>query len=220
MLFFRETIGFSAMSSTVFGRSYIFGYQSCRKLSGRAEAIQKRRAEFVRPWVAPEWVPSNIPNVPTEKVQLASLPTPIERWFLKSFVDANPDYELFIKRDDQTGAALTGNKIRKLEFMLADATRLGATDVITCGMSSSNHCRATAIACAKLGLKCHLLLDSKAGLRTGPSRRMKWYHSVSGRTHNSLENFSQPTGEKLSTTRPIFECSLQWANFQCSRMKH
>ena len=68
--------------------------------------------------------------------------------------------ELFIKRDDQTGASLTGNKVRKLEFLLSDALSKGADTIISCGMATSNHCRSTAIACAKLGLECHLLLTN------------------------------------------------------------
>jgi D-cysteine desulfhydrase len=66
--------------------------------------------------------------------------------------------ELYIKRDDLTGAALSGNKIRKLEFVLADALAQKADMVITCGGAQSNHCRATAIAAAMLGLNCRLLL--------------------------------------------------------------
>jgi D-cysteine desulfhydrase len=66
--------------------------------------------------------------------------------------------ELYIKRDDLTGAALSGNKIRKLEFVLADALAQKADAVITCGGAQSNHCRATAIAAAQLGIRCRLLL--------------------------------------------------------------
>jgi D-cysteine desulfhydrase len=66
--------------------------------------------------------------------------------------------ELYIKRDDLTGVGLSGNKIRKLEFVLADALAQNADTVITCGGAHSNHCRATAIAAAMLGLKCRLLM--------------------------------------------------------------
>lgn len=66
--------------------------------------------------------------------------------------------ELYIKRDDLSGVALSGNKIRKLEFVLADALAQKADTVITCGGAQSNHCRATAIAAAMLGLNCRLLL--------------------------------------------------------------
>lgn len=121
---------------------------------------KSKSAGFLQPWVCPDWVPKSIPNIPSNKFKLANLPTPIETWDFNTFTEANPDYELFIKRDDQTGAALTGNKVRKLEFLLADALKNGADTVITCGMATSNHCRSSAIACAKLGLECHLLLTN------------------------------------------------------------
>jgi D-cysteine desulfhydrase len=66
--------------------------------------------------------------------------------------------ELYIKRDDLSGIALSGNKIRKLEFVLADALAQKTDTVITCGGAQSNHCRATAIAAAMLGLNCRLIL--------------------------------------------------------------
>jgi len=89
------------------------------------------------------------------QINLASLPTPMQplRRLSEKF-----GVELYIKRDDLTGAALSGNKIRKLEFVLADALGQKADTVITCGGAQSNHCRATAIAAAMLGLKCRLLL--------------------------------------------------------------
>lgn len=65
---------------------------------------------------------------------------------------------ILMKRDDVQMLGLGGNKIRKLEFHLAAAIEVGATDVITTGALQSNHARLTAAACAKLGLQCHLLL--------------------------------------------------------------
>lgn len=66
--------------------------------------------------------------------------------------------ELFIKRDDLTGLATGGNKARKLEFLIADALGHGADCVITAGGPQSNHCRLTAAAAARVGLKCHLVI--------------------------------------------------------------
>ncbi len=60
--------------------------------------------------------------------------------------------EFLIKRDDMTGAELSGNKIRKLEFLIADAIAKGCDTVITGGGKQSNHCRATALAAARMGL--------------------------------------------------------------------
>src|SRR5699024_10846198 len=65
---------------------------------------------------------------------------------------------IWVKRDDLTGCAVTGNKVRKLEFILAAAMAEEADTLITCGGLQSNHCRATALLCARLGLRCHLLL--------------------------------------------------------------
>jgi D-cysteine desulfhydrase len=90
-----------------------------------------------------------------ERVRRARLPTPIEpapRLAQKLGV------ELLVKRDDLTGATLSGNKIRKLEFLFAEALAQGADTVITCGGEQSNHCRATAIAAVELGLRAQLLL--------------------------------------------------------------
>jgi len=66
--------------------------------------------------------------------------------------------EIFFKRDDYTGTELSGNKVRKLEFILQHALTLGADTVITCGGAQSNRCRATAFAASRLGLKTVLLL--------------------------------------------------------------
>jgi D-cysteine desulfhydrase family pyridoxal phosphate-dependent enzyme len=73
------------------------------------------------------------------------------------------DLRFYIKRDDSTGGLeLGGNKVRKLEFLLADALSLGADSVITIGGEQSNHCRATAAAARMVGLEPHLILRSKA----------------------------------------------------------
>jgi D-cysteine desulfhydrase len=89
------------------------------------------------------------------QMNLARLPTPIQP--LRRFGE-KLSVELYVKRDDLTGAALSGNKIRKLEFVFADVLAQEADTVITCGGAQSNHCRATAIAAAMLGLNCRLLL--------------------------------------------------------------
>ena len=77
--------------------------------------------------------------------------------------------EIFFKRDDLTGCELSGNKIRKLEFLLADARAKGADTVITCGGAQSNHCRATALAAVRAGLDSTLLLRTEDPLNPPPS---------------------------------------------------
>jgi D-cysteine desulfhydrase len=64
----------------------------------------------------------------------------------------------FLKRDDLSGLETSGNKVRKLEYVVADALRQGATTLVTHGGFQSNHCRATAAIGAKLGLKVRLML--------------------------------------------------------------
>ena len=63
-----------------------------------------------------------------------------------------------MKRDDLTGLAFGGNKARKLEFLIGDALRCGATTVITSGAAQSNHCRMTAAAARAAGLRAALVL--------------------------------------------------------------
>src|SRR5579883_3474340 len=90
-----------------------------------------------------------------DRVKLAVLPTPVEALPVLS---KRLGVELLVKRDDLTGAPLTGNKVRKLEFLLAAAEEERAKVVLTCGGVQSNHCRATAIAARKLGMDSLLLL--------------------------------------------------------------
>jgi D-cysteine desulfhydrase len=89
------------------------------------------------------------------RLDLARTPTPLER--LDRWSD-RIGHELWIKRDDETGVALSGNKIRKLEFLLPEAAEQRADTVITCGGVNSNHARATAVACARLGLRLSKLV--------------------------------------------------------------
>jgi D-cysteine desulfhydrase len=91
-----------------------------------------------------------------KRVRLASAPTPIQK--LKRITEDFGGPEVYIKRDDLTGCAESGSKIRKLEFLLADAISKGADNVITCGPLQSNHCRAAAVACRGLGIKPYLVL--------------------------------------------------------------
>lgn len=86
----------------------------------------------------------------------AHLPTPIE--YLRRLSDELA-VDIYIKRDDETGLATGGNKTRKLEFLIAEALAQGCDTVITGGAIQSNHCRQTAAAAAKHGLRCVLVLN-------------------------------------------------------------
>ena len=90
------------------------------------------------------------------RVDLALRPTPVAR--MRSSPGTGVGPELWIKRDDLTGSVLSGNKVRKLEYLLADAVAQGADVIFTCGGVQSNHCRATAIAARQLGLSCVVFL--------------------------------------------------------------
>lgn len=90
------------------------------------------------------------------RVALARLPTPIEP--LDRLSDRWGGPRILVKRDDLTGSWLSGNKVRKLEYSLGAALAQGARTVATCGGLQSNHCRATALAAARLGLRCILHL--------------------------------------------------------------
>jgi len=96
---------------------------------------------------------------PPPRFQLATLPTPLEVFPLSPAPKSGID--IFIKRDDLTGSELSGNKIRKLEFILYEAISQKADALITCGGVQSNHCRATAALAAKTGLDCELFLKGR-----------------------------------------------------------
>ena len=89
------------------------------------------------------------------RVSLGTFPTPLDAL---PRLSAELGLEVLAKRDDLTGLALGGNKVRQLELLLAEAVAAGADAVITCGSIQSNHCRCTAAAARKLGLECGLVL--------------------------------------------------------------
>lgn len=96
------------------------------------------------------------------RLEFIGAPTPLE--YLPRFSDYL-GREIYIKRDDVTPMALGGNKLRKLEFLAADALREGADTLITAGAIQSNHVRQTAAVAAKLGLHCVALLENPIATR-------------------------------------------------------
>jgi len=92
------------------------------------------------------------------RYRLLNLNTPIERLDrLRQALPGAP--QLWIKRDDLTGYLGGGNKLRKLEYVMAHALSLGATTVVTTGSITSNLARTTALIARRLGLKCELILS-------------------------------------------------------------
>ncbi len=116
-------------------------------------------------YTAPRWA-NALSSIPSHRLDLAQLPTPIARW---SPPDIPAPWEMWIKRDDCTGITLSGNKVRKLEFLLAEAQQQSCDIVLSCGGLQSNHCRATAVAARQCGM------DSLLFLRTpSPETPLPW----------------------------------------------
>ena len=92
------------------------------------------------------------------RLSLGIFPTPIHK--LEN-ISRLLGREVYIKRDDMTGLGLGGNKVRKLEFLLADAKAQGAEIVFTTGGAQSNHAMLTAAAAGRLGMKAILVLKKR-----------------------------------------------------------
>lgn len=147
----------------------IFGHQ--KKLKHRLRLThsvslhhQKMEANNIRavgldfltnkPFSPPSWA-THLSPIPSRVFSLGHLPTPIHKWNLPNLPN---NTEVWLKRDDLSGMQLSGNKVRKLEFLMADAVAQGADCIITIGGIQSNHCRATAVAARYLNLDCYLIL--------------------------------------------------------------
>src|ERR1051325_11942869 len=95
-------------------------------------------------------------NIP--RFRLVNLNTPVERLDrLRQTIPGAP--QLWIKRDDHTGYLGGGNKLRKLEYVMAHALSLGTTTILTTGSITSNLARTTALVARRFGLKCELILS-------------------------------------------------------------
>jgi len=102
----------------------------------------------------PSW--SDSPIAYPARVPLAILPSPLDP--MARFSESLGGADLWVKRDDLTGLELTGNKARKLEFLVADAQAQGCDTLGTYGGPQSNHCRAAAAVGARLGMKVHIII--------------------------------------------------------------
>src|SRR5437870_7508221 len=89
------------------------------------------------------------------RLGLAITPTPLQE--TPRLAAALGLDRLLVKRDDNTGLALGGNKARKLEYLVADAVGAGADILVTTGAPQSNHCRMTAAAARVAGMEAHLV---------------------------------------------------------------
>lgn len=93
------------------------------------------------------------------RVALTHRPTPLES--MPNLSRAVGVEGLFVKRDDCTGLAMGGNKVRQLEFYFGEAVEQGASVVLITGAVQSNYARCTAAAAAKLGLRCVIQLEDR-----------------------------------------------------------
>jgi len=110
-------------------------------------------------------------------VPIADIPTPVNRL---SGLSEHLNADIWLKHDELTGELYGGNKVRKLEFLLADALKQGCTDVITYGAAGSNHALATSIYAQQYGLSCHVVItDQPNSPKVGKTLR---YHLQLG-TH-------------------------------------
>jgi 1-aminocyclopropane-1-carboxylate deaminase/D-cysteine desulfhydrase-like pyridoxal-dependent ACC family enzyme len=135
------------------------------------------------------------------RVSLGFFPTPLIE--LANLGAALGGARILMKRDDQTGLALGGNKTRKLEYILGDALAQGCDTIITAGAEQSNHCRQTAAAAAKLKLECHLILGGAPAATccsTGSSDAISTGPGIIARaktSHNCSSNCSQPVNTPI-----------------------
>ena len=98
------------------------------------------------------------------RLPLAEYPTPMERLPRLSQELGRP---VFVKRDDELGPGLGGNKTRKLEYLLAEAQQRNARKVVTFGGPQSNHARITAAAACQCGMEPHLFYFERRPSSTG-----------------------------------------------------
>ena len=92
------------------------------------------------------------------RTHLGLFPTPC---YKLDAISAQYGRRIYIKRDDLNGVALGGNKVRKLEYLLADARNQGCDTVFTAGAAQSNHAMLTAACAARLGMRCVLFLKAR-----------------------------------------------------------
>ncbi len=144
-------------------------------------------------------------------IELTELPTPLED--APRFAERLRIGALAIKRDDLTSPVYGGNKVRKLEYLLADALARGCDSVVTFGAVGSNHALATAVFARRLGLSCHAVLV--------PQPRTPWvaatlrYHLHLGTHLHAARDFAH-TREILGRIRashpqaPERVCDIPW----------
>jgi len=139
-------------------------------------------------------------------VQLGEFPTPIKH--LKHLgKEIGADY-LYLKDDGLSSLIYGGNKIRKLEFLLGDALRKGAKEVLTFGFAGSNHALATAVNAQKLGLKSISILLAQPNARY-VRRNLLLSHVCGAEIHH----FKNEIAAYIPTTIIFLRKRLKQGNF-------
>lgn len=138
------------------------------------------------------------------RLRIAQLPTPVEAL---PRLSAQLGIRLFVKRDDQTGLAMGGNKTRKLEFLLAEAIANGAQTLITTGAVQSNHCRQTAAAARRFGLDCILILVVPKGEVVASSRNQQPSGNLLLDSLLGAEIIWSEPGERENTLKEAFQAA-------------
>jgi 1-aminocyclopropane-1-carboxylate deaminase/D-cysteine desulfhydrase-like pyridoxal-dependent ACC family enzyme len=128
-------------------------------------------------------------------LELSDGPTPVTR------VDARGELAgaLWVKRDDLTSAVYGGNKVRKLEYLLADALRVGARRLITTGVVGSHHCLATAVHGRRVGLPTSLVLFPQP-----PTPHARHVAALNEAWADEIRRCS------TFATQPFVEAALRW----------
>ncbi len=139
----------------------------CRKSQDEVKKLLSSPTDYPRAYICDECIrvcdailqDDTQPNFPPH-LDVGFYPTPIDEMPRLSEALGGP--RIFIKRDDYTGPGFGGNKVRKLEFVLAAAQAENADVVLTMGGINSNHARVTAALAAQAGFECHLILNGEA----------------------------------------------------------
>jgi len=135
-------------------------------------------------------------------IALGTFPTPVSRMAILGAELKLPG--IWLKHDDLTAEIYGGNKVRKLEFLLADALQRGCSTVLTFGGFGSNHALATAINCRRLGLQCVAVLTPEPP--TDAVRRTLRYHQQLGTRLQLAETYA---GVRATAERVIAELGAQ-----------
>jgi 1-aminocyclopropane-1-carboxylate deaminase/D-cysteine desulfhydrase-like pyridoxal-dependent ACC family enzyme len=140
---------------------------------------------------------------------LGEFPTPVQKLEkLGAVLDIG---QLYMKRDDLSGKLYGGNKPRKLEFVLGDALRSGAREVISFGGAGSNHALATAIYARHIGLKSISMLIPQPNARY-VRRNLLMSHYCGADLHScgtGLESARNMPSVYLATLIQLLRCRLK-----------